>query len=149
MENNKKLKNFIKTTIREFLNENDNYIPKQQPYGGFVSHPKTPTKLERSVPFMSTNIVGRGDNESYTIRYYDIFTDDMICKLVNILTNETSCNIIDKSSMIKLIEINDVMVGTVEYGNQVSIHTKYIKNFKTLMKDIFPNEYREYIGKYN
>ena len=149
MSEDKKLKKFIKTTILEFVNENNNYIPKQQPYGGFVSHPKAPTKLGRATPFMSTNIVGRDDDETYNIRYYDNFTDDMVCKLVHKLTDETSCNIINSGSMVKPIKNNGDIIGYFEVGDEVFIYTKYIKNMKMLMRDIFPNEYQEYIEKHS
>lgn len=150
MDNDKKIKNFIKTTFVEFIDENNNYVPKQQPYDGFTSHPKAPTKLEKTTPFSSTNIVGGGDNEMYCIRYYANFTDDMVCELVYKLTDMTNCVITTKSgSMIKPIKVDAIIIGYVEYERTVCIYTKYIKNFKISMMEIFPNEYKEYIDKYS
>ena len=147
MKNNKK---YIKTKFIEFLNENDNYVPKQQPYGGFVSHPKSPNKLERSKPFMSTNIVGTNSDEKYTIRYnHGKFTDEMIYKLVKILTNNLECNIDNIGSMYKEITVGGEKIGSVEYDNQFLIYTKYVKKYIDSLKDVFPNEYQEYIQEYS
>ena len=143
MEQNKK---FIKTTLRKFLNENDNYIPKQQPYGGFVSPPKSPSKLERAYPFMSTNIVGG----YYIIKYWnDNFTDEMIKKLVKIFTGNDNIEIINVSNYHKDILIDGSKVGSMD-GNKLSINMDIITRNKTiLMKDVFPDEYGKYIETYS
>ena len=83
MESNKKLKNFIKTTIREFLNEN--YIQGYTMYTGISLKQWNNVWKDKNLIDRETNVT---DDKSFAFDYsYDFETgkyDDVIVEISNI-----------------------------------------------------------------
>lgn len=136
-------KSYLVKLIKECINENDNYIPKQQPYGGFVSLSKPQTKLERSYPFMSTN----ASKTEFFIRYmHGKFTPKMIRKLIKVYTGKSNFETESPSSGIEIIKVDGVEIARIEYGKTFCIlHNAITQNSKVLMKNVFPEEYEMYV----
>ena len=107
-------------------------------------------EVKRKYPFMSTNIVGPEDDSSYTIRFHNSmkFTDKMIDKLFDLLIPNTK---IDKEIIGDYIKysIDGTTIGALYNRNDFSLDIKHITNkdgTKILMRNIFPDEYAEYLN---
>lgn len=122
------------------------FVPKQQPYSGFISLPKR-TKRDSSYPFMSTNILGKG--RFLTIRYWgNYFTDKMAEKLVNVYTGENNLELkhYPNDYVVEIMVGGEVIAKLSNYRKDFTIEIDKIKyNKDILLKDVFKEEYLEYL----
>lgn len=141
------------STFQEFKNEAKlnqplhGFVPKQQPYDTFISLPRK-SKRDSSNPFMSTNILGR-EGKFLVIRFWgNYFTDEMAEKLVKTYTGEEDLKFhhYPNDYVVEIMVDGEVIAKLSNYRKDFTIETdKIIQNKNILMKDVFPEEYQEYL----